>query len=143
MMDALLRQVGGTHYKDVKIQPIEFTLANNLGFCEGSIVKYTLRAGNKNGLSGAAEDMGKVEHYFDFLIQHWRSRPVRLWLRRLLPVGMSASHFARENELSQECSSVVKIAARYSSLRELHDGKFLASIIKGNFDALLTEGGEA
>ena len=36
-------QVGGSHYKDCKIQPIEFIHANNLGFMEGCIVKYAAR----------------------------------------------------------------------------------------------------
>ena len=37
------KQVGGKHYKDCAIQPIDFILANNFGFCEGNIIKYTTR----------------------------------------------------------------------------------------------------
>lgn len=32
-------QHGGSHYKDKKIQPIEYITANNLDFCQGNIVK--------------------------------------------------------------------------------------------------------
>ena len=32
-------QVGGSHYKDLKIQPIEFIHANNIPFCEANAIK--------------------------------------------------------------------------------------------------------
>lgn len=57
-------QVGGSHYKTMKIQPIEFILQNNLGFCEGNIIKYTCRYSAKNG----AEDLKKVIHYAQLLL---------------------------------------------------------------------------
>jgi hypothetical protein len=62
--DPLSQQVGGTHYKDMAIQPIEFILANNLPFCEGNIIKYTCRYKQKNGV----EDLRKVIHYAEMLI---------------------------------------------------------------------------
>jgi len=43
-------QVGGNHYKELKIQPIEYILANNMGFCEGAIVKYITRWRDKGGV---------------------------------------------------------------------------------------------
>ena len=58
-------QVGGDHYKKMKIQPIEFIHANNLGFCEANIVKYISRWKDKNGLA----DLEKVKHYVDLLIK--------------------------------------------------------------------------
>lgn len=62
--DPLNQQVGGTHYKSMAIQPIEFILANNLPFCEGNIIKYTCRYKQKNGV----EDLRKVIHYAEMLI---------------------------------------------------------------------------
>lgn len=58
------QQVGGSHYKSMKIQPVEFILANELGFCEGNIVKYTCRYKQKGGV----EDLKKVIHYAELLI---------------------------------------------------------------------------
>lgn len=58
-------QVGGSHYKDMAIQPIEFILKNKLGFCEGNILKYVCRYKNKNGV----EDLKKARHYLDILIE--------------------------------------------------------------------------
>jgi len=58
-------QVNGTHYKTMKIQPIEFIFANNLGYCEGNVVKYVSRWKNKNGVA----DLEKARHYIDLLIE--------------------------------------------------------------------------
>lgn len=64
-MSALDKQIGGTHYKDMAIQPIEYIHKNGLGFCEGNIVKYITRWKTKNGI----EDLKKVIHYAELLIQ--------------------------------------------------------------------------
>jgi hypothetical protein len=61
----LSTQVGGSHYLQFKIQPIEFILANKLGFVEGSIIKYICRYRLKNGV----EDLKKIKHYVDLLLQ--------------------------------------------------------------------------
>lgn len=61
----LSEQVGGSHYKTMKIQPIEFIQANDLGFCEGNIIKYTCRYKQKGGV----EDLNKVIHYARLLIE--------------------------------------------------------------------------
>lgn len=58
-------QVGGNHYKDLPIQPVEFILANGLGFCEGNVVKYICRYKQKNGI----QDLKKVIHYAQLLIE--------------------------------------------------------------------------
>jgi len=58
-------QVGGDHYKNLKIQPTEFIHANNIPFIEGNIIKYVIRHRNKNGI----EDLKKAKHYIDLLIQ--------------------------------------------------------------------------
>lgn len=61
----LKKQEGGNHYKDMKIQPVEFITANNLGFLEGNVVKYICRHHAKNG----AEDIKKAIHYCELLLQ--------------------------------------------------------------------------
>lgn len=62
---ALAIQVGGTHYKDFAIQPVEYIHANKLGFCEGNVVKYITRHAAKNG----ADDIRKVIHYCQLLLE--------------------------------------------------------------------------
>lgn len=61
----LQTQVGGSHYKDLKIQPIEFIHANNIPFCEANAIKYLCRWRNKNG----RQDLEKAKHYIDLLIE--------------------------------------------------------------------------
>lgn len=58
-------QVAGNHYKDLAIQPIEYIFANKLGYCEANIVKYITRWRAKGG----KQDLEKVKHYVDLLIQ--------------------------------------------------------------------------
>ena len=60
---AVDRQVGGDHYKSFKIEPIEFILANNIGYCEGNIIKYICRHAAKGGV----QDIDKVIHYCQLL----------------------------------------------------------------------------
>lgn len=62
---ALNIQEGGNHYKDMKIQPVEFIMANNIGYMEGNVIKYVSRYKNKNGI----EDLKKARHYIDMLIE--------------------------------------------------------------------------
>jgi hypothetical protein len=62
---ALTKQVGGSHYKDKGIQPIIYIHANELGFCEGNVVKYVTRWRDKNGVA----DLRKAIHYLELLIE--------------------------------------------------------------------------
>ena len=63
--NALDKQVGGSHYKDKGIQPIIYIHANELGFCEGNVVKYITRWRDKNGIA----DLEKAKHYIELLIE--------------------------------------------------------------------------
>jgi hypothetical protein len=56
---ALDEQVGGGHYKDMKIQVVEFTHANNLDAFQYATIKYVCRHKKKNKL----EDLKKAIHY--------------------------------------------------------------------------------
>ena len=62
---ALDIQVGGGHYKDMAIQPIEFIMKNSLNYCQANIIKYACRYKDKNG----KEDLLKIKHYVDLLIE--------------------------------------------------------------------------
>ena len=64
-MESLNNQIGGNHYKQMKIQPIEFINANKLGFIVGCIIKYLCRYKSKNGL----QDLEKARHFIDILIE--------------------------------------------------------------------------
>jgi len=61
----LTSQVGGGHYKDCAIQPVEFVHANGLPFIEGSVVKYVSRWRKKGGI----QDLKKAKHFLEMLIE--------------------------------------------------------------------------
>jgi hypothetical protein len=62
---ALDTQEGGSHYKSLKIQPVEYIHANGIGYFEGCVIKYVSRWRSKNGL----EDLRKARHFIDPLIE--------------------------------------------------------------------------
>jgi hypothetical protein len=68
---ALDVQVGGDHYKKLKIQPIEYIHANQLPYCEANVVKYISRWRDKGGI----KDLEKVKHYVDLIIELENLKP--------------------------------------------------------------------
>lgn len=62
---AMDKQIGGKHYKQFKIQPLDFVFENNIPACEASILKYVVRHKFKNG----AEDLQKAKHLIDYLLE--------------------------------------------------------------------------
>lgn len=62
---ALSTQVGGDHYSKLKIQPMEYSMANNLDACQHTIVKYVTRFRDKAGV----QDLEKARHVIDMLIE--------------------------------------------------------------------------
>jgi len=63
--DPLTAQVGGDHYKNLVIQPVEYITANNLSYLQGSVIKYVTRYQDKNGV----EDLQKAIHFIKMMIQ--------------------------------------------------------------------------
>jgi len=64
-MSALETQVDGSHYKKLKIQPVEYIHANEIGYMEGNVIKYVSRWKDKNGI----RDLEKAKHYIELLIE--------------------------------------------------------------------------
>lgn len=65
--DALSTQVDGNHYKTLKIQPIQFSVANQLNPIQHSIVKYAVR--KKAGIEGRRKDFNKIIHFAQIGLQ--------------------------------------------------------------------------
>ena len=63
--NALDTQEGGTHYKQMPIQPVEFITKNKIGYMEGNVIKYVCRHQHKNG----AEDIKKAIHYLNLILE--------------------------------------------------------------------------
>ena len=64
-MSAYKKQIGGSHYKNFRIQPSKFINDNKLLFAEGNAIKYICRHSAKNG----KQDLEKAKHYIDMIIE--------------------------------------------------------------------------
>jgi hypothetical protein len=59
-------QVGGDHYSKMKIQPLEYSMANNLNACEHSVVKYVSRHRSKNGRQDLEKAIDMLQKLIEF-----------------------------------------------------------------------------
>jgi len=64
MKNANEYQIGGSHYKDMAVQPWEvmqsvMTHEEFVGFLKGNVIKYSMRQGKKEG----SDDAAKALHY--------------------------------------------------------------------------------
>ena len=64
--EALHKQIGGSHYKDCGIQPVEYIYANQLDFLEGNVIKYITRHRTKGD---GEKDIRKVIHYAEMILE--------------------------------------------------------------------------
>ena len=64
-MTAINEQVGGDHYKHMPIQPMEYSMKNNLNACQHTAVKYVTRYKVKGG----KQDLLKAIHCIELLIE--------------------------------------------------------------------------
>jgi Protein of unknwon function (DUF3310) len=55
----------GQHYKQMKIEPLQYIEENKLGFHEGNVIKYVSRWRQKDGL----DDLKKAKFYIERLIE--------------------------------------------------------------------------
>lgn len=100
-------QIGGNHYKEVAIQPVQFTEHNRLGFCEGNIIKYIVRSRKKNGL----QDVRKAQHYLMLLIELEKLNPLNYWLPN---TTIALNDFlAQFPELTQEEINLITVVATW------------------------------
>lgn len=64
-MTAINEQVGGDHYKHMPIQPMEYSMKNNLNACQHTAIKYVTRYKVKGG----KQDLLKAIHCIEMLIE--------------------------------------------------------------------------
>jgi hypothetical protein len=63
-------QVGGDHYKKLKIQVSDYIYENNLNWYQGNAIKYLSRYNSKNSdTAKQIEDLNKAIHYIQLLIE--------------------------------------------------------------------------
>ena len=63
-------QVSGNHYKRLKIQPLDYCMANNFNACQTHIIKYISRYNKKwTDKKDQIKDLEKAKHVIDMLIE--------------------------------------------------------------------------
>ena len=63
--DPYLKQVEGSHYMYMEIQPAQFINKNKILFAEGNAIKYICRHSEKGGI----KDIDKAIHYLEMIIE--------------------------------------------------------------------------
>jgi len=66
MFDTMSTQIGGDHYTNMNIQPMEYSMANGLNACQHTIIKYVSRYKDKGT---PLQDLTKAKHTIDMLIE--------------------------------------------------------------------------
>ncbi|WP_401733469.1 hypothetical protein [Stenotrophomonas muris] len=66
-MSALDTQIGGSHYREGGIQPVQYIEANQLGFLEGCVVKRLTRHNRHTGKG--RQDIEKAIHELQLLLE--------------------------------------------------------------------------
>ena len=128
-MSALDRQVSGTHYKTLAIQPVEFVMVNQMGFCEGNVVKYVTRWREKGGI----EDLRKARHYLQFIEESTEYMEMLAQVRSWSYAGawwrdrIKAEDYIRANNLDKAEAGVVRHITTWSNSGARHE---LVSAIK-------------
>ena len=75
-MTAFEKQVGGSHYKDMPIQPAIYCELNGMGFLESCAVKYLSRWRSKGGI----DDLRKAVHSIELLIEIQMKYPDKIYI---------------------------------------------------------------
>jgi len=67
---AFSEQVSGNHYKSLKIQPLEYCMANDLNACQTHVIKYVSRYDKKwKDKKDQIKDLKKAKHVIDMQIE--------------------------------------------------------------------------
>lgn len=128
MTNPLDIQVGGSHYKNMAIQPVEYCHKNRMGGIESSIIRYICRWREKNGL----EDLAKIPHYIDLLMvlepesTGWVMARKNAMERGVLPVVEQTipwGVFTVRNNLGEVESDVVRLISTWRDTEKF--GKLL------------------
>ena len=106
-MSALDYQVGGGHYKDRAIQPVQYWKSNLLGGCESSIVKYVTRWREKGGI----QDIKKARHFLELILEDEAYLKLHAAQRRAFPlwtaVGIPCYDYSDQNGLPMAETAII------------------------------------
>lgn len=94
--NAIDLQIGGSHYKTLQMQPVEFIVSAGLSYIQGNIVKYITRYKHKNG----KQDVEKCMHYAQLAIELQSNGP------RLKALNLAYS-YCKVNKLNKLQTNII------------------------------------
>jgi hypothetical protein len=104
-MSALDTQVGGSHYREGGIQPIQYIEANSLQFLEASVVKRVTRHNRATGKG--RQDIEKAIHELQLLLELRYVEPAPEWPedeQRIDAIGQNGNggeHYLTPEEMTK------------------------------------------
>lgn len=142
----LKRQIGGDHYKNLAIQPVEYIHQNNLNFLAGCIIKRIARF-NRPGGKGS-EDLNKISHELDLLIDQYKKGFFGHDLFPTVhPLTIGPVTFCNANGFGAEQRTMITLITIYNrggGIESLYEAKILirdliAAFIHANSNAMAVQ----
>lgn len=130
MNNPLETQVGGTHYKTLGIQPIQFCSINLYDPAAFSALKYITRHASKNGL----EDLNKAGHFVELRVQVRRDNPRLLTVNAIDTVSIDS--YIRANNVQSDEATILTDLHYWALGRSKLPDTTLAHHILQRIDAL-------
>lgn len=93
-------QVGGSHYKQMAIQPVEFCEMNQIPYCMANAIKYLCRHKLKHG----REDLEKAAHYCDLGYSMYEGTK-KAWRYVQAEWVIAPVRFCQDNKLERRVTS--------------------------------------
>lgn len=138
--DALSRQVAGSHYKKLGMQPVVFATSNRYDPCAFSILKYVTRWRDKNGI----QDLQKARHFVELRMTADVAGYVVVYPANSgPPFGIIlAETYSLMNDLRETETEIIRILNEWVLLsRTLDNAKSAPARIIELLDQLISENG--
>lgn len=108
MNNALNTQIGGSHYKNMAIQPVELIARLKFDFIQGSIVKYISR--DKEGKR--LQDLQKAKHFCELgIIYGGFEKPVNISSTKCVSLGNHIRDYVHSNSLHADSYDIIFFVA--------------------------------
>ena len=107
MNNALNTQIGGSHYKNMAIQPVELIARLKFDFIQGSIIKYISRdKGNR------LQDLQKAKHFCELgLVYGGFEKQVNISSFKCVSLSRHISNYVYSNSLHADSYDIIFFVA--------------------------------
>lgn len=126
MNNALNTQIGGSHYKNMAIQPVELIARLKFDFIQGSIIKYISR--DKEGKR--LQDLQKAKHFCELgLVYGGFEKQVNISSFKCVSLSRHISNYVYSNNLHANSYDIILFVAH-------NDYKKAATVINNLIEEL-------